>query len=112
MLMRERIRPFRSTWDQVLSGADDLRRLDMICCAGPPITGAEGCLIYDSDLLPEEVDTPQEALDLGYRICLISGQIQEVLQNARLQILAPNRPTVYKAMRYFIENDAFGDLTS
>jgi hypothetical protein len=62
-------------------------------------------------MLPEAVDTPQEALDLGFRSCLGSGQIQEVLDNARSQVLAPSRTTIYKAIRHFIENDAFADLT-
>ena len=92
--------------------ADQLSRADMICFAEAPVSGMERCLLYDSELLSQEKDVPSEALDLGYHTCLISGQLLEVIENARLQVRNPDPLVLYRALRFFVANDAFADLSA
>jgi hypothetical protein len=103
-------RPLHSTWDAVLAAADRLTPSDIVCFGSLPADGPDGCLVVNGDDLPPDLDVPPEAVALGYESCLSSGQIQEVIENARLQIANPDRPTLYRAIGYYFVNDAFIDL--
>jgi hypothetical protein len=100
-------RPPTTTWNDVLSGIDTLNNWDLICFADLPITGFEACIICDSRDLGPGLDLPPDATALGYARCLLGEQIGEVVQNARLQVTDPDRRTLYRAVRYYFDNDAF-----
>ena len=103
-------RPWFTTWAQVLEVLAELEPTDIVCFSGSNVSGDDRCVVYDDEELGEDEDVPSEALAEGLTVCLLKEQIEDVVENVRLQVAEPDTGTLYGAISYFVKNDAFVKL--
>jgi hypothetical protein len=103
-------RPWFTTWSRVLDVLADLEPTDIVCFNGPEASADDRCVVCDDEDLGEDEDVPSEASAEGLTLCLLKEQIEDVVENVRLQVADPDPSTVYAAISYFAKNDAFLEI--
>jgi hypothetical protein len=104
----ENSRPWTTTWEEVLRELSSLSDSDMVCFdRSGPTELAEECLVADSYDLAEDEDLPSEASERGWNASLLKEQIEDIVENVRLQVGEASTDLTLNAIRFYLDNDAF-----
>ena len=97
-----------STWDAVISGAEQLAVDAYVCFADLPTSGAEPVAITTEDDWEDEDDeVPTPAAQAGMTHCIVGSDLVQIVGNAIAQDPTVAPELLRRAVRYYYENDAF-----
>jgi hypothetical protein len=101
------MRPWLTTWGEVIASLPDLAADDLVCFGTGPCSPTDPCLVADSETLNEEEDVPAEAAQRGWTACLDRDTIRSVLSNVSLQVERPDLHLILRAVAYYTDHDAY-----
>lgn len=97
-----------TTVGRLLGDVGGLPRWALVCLPQlSPLAESDSSLVVDSRDLEEDEDVPAIAAQLGLTRCLAAEQLQDVVENARLQLGSPAPEQLLDALNYFVLADAF-----
>lgn len=101
------------SWGSLINGINRVGRdLPHIFFASCPESDDQLCMLVDDDEFDLDDDIPAVALSRGFVQGLLVDELQQVMENLRQQNPAAGRDTLFRAIAYYFDRDAFIDLSS
>lgn len=101
------------TWASLVDDIDRIgRELPHVFFAACPESDQELCIVVDDDEFDLDEDVPAVAHRRGFTHGLLVDDVQQVIENLRLQDPAAERDGLLRAIAYYFDRDAFIDLSS
>ena len=69
------------------------------------------CYLFNLDDLEDDEDLPKFALDNDFKYVLSIAAVQDIVDNARQQLIECSEKDLFDAFYYYFKNDAFKSFT-